>query len=194
MKRHSNSLRFAIKDFLSEHKKTFVCFALIFVAGIVVGIVSEVNSVGGQFERINKNDIVFGQVKVFFFSSLILAVGYGVLVLSSTIKTASFIAIIPFAIVGYMFGAYTTVLVGVYGGVGVINLLFVYVPFFTITFFVLSVTGCVALRSGNSCGCKEKFLKPSVSILLKGYVVNVIASFVIFLLVGSVTKVVVVVL
>jgi hypothetical protein len=125
---------------------------------------------------------------------LILAVGYGVLVLSSTIKTVSFIAIIPFAIVGYMFGAYTTVLVGVYGGVGVMNLLFVYVPFFTITFFVMSVTGCVALRSGNSCGCKEKFLKPSVSILLKGYAVNVIASFVIFLLVGSVTKVVVVVL
>ena len=194
MKCRGNTLLFAIKDFLCVHKKTFLCFSLVFIAGLVVGIVSEVNSVGGEFERLAKNDMVFGAVKVFFFSSFFLFAGYGVVIISATIKGVSFVAVIPFVVIGYLFGAYTTALIGSYGGVGIMNLVFIYMPFYLITFLCMAVAGCIAMKRANNCGCKERILKPSVSVLLKGYVVNVLASFVIFLLIGSVTKVVVVAL
>ena len=192
MKCRQNAVFFAVKDFMSAHKKTFLCFLIVFLAGMVVGIVTAVNSVGGEFVRLSKNDMVFGAVKVFFFSSLFLFAGYGVVILSTTCKGISFIAVFPFVVLGYFFGEYMTVLIGAYGGVGLMNLLFVYLPFYLLTFCCLSISGCIAQKSNVICANKNRILKPSVSILLKGYAINVICSFTIFMLIGSVTKVVVV--
>ncbi len=181
-----------VKDFVSVHKKTVICFSVLFFIGMVVGIVSAVNSVGGEFEKLSRNDMTFGAVKVFFFSSLFVFAGYGVVVVSSCVKGLSFLAVIPFAVLGFMMGEYACILIGVYGGVGIMNLIFVYTPFYLCTFMCLMIGGCIAIGAPSACRCNDRLLKPSVSILLKAFGVNMLANFIIFLLIGAVTKVVVV--
>lgn len=183
---------FVIKDFLSAYKKTVICFSLLFVVGIIVGIVSAVNSVGGVFEKLSRNDMTFGAVKVFFFSSLFVVAGYLVVVVSACIRGMSFLAVVPFVVLGFVTGNYMCVLVGVYGGVGIMNLIFVYTPFFLTTFLCLMTGGSIALGHSGKCDSKDKLLKPSVAVLLKALCANIIVSAVIFLLIGAVTKVVVI--
>lgn len=192
MRVHLKSVVYEIKEFLSTHKKTVVCFSLLFVAGVIIGIISAVNSVGGVFEKLSKNDMTFGSVKVFFFSSLFIFAGYVVLTISSCVKGMSFLSILPFAVLGYMMGSYICVLVGVYGGIGVMNLIFIYIPFYLVTFFSMLVGGSVALFHAGNCACKDSLLKPSVVILIKTFGINILSNGVIILLIGAVTKVIVV--
>lgn len=183
-----------IRDFLSTNKKIVLCCLILFLVGIVVGIVYTITANGGEFERVLKDDMTFGAVKVFFYSSLLVAIGYFAVAISACIRGASFVSAFPFPILGYVFGNYVTLLVGCYGGIGIINLIFVYVPFFLLTFVILTTSTCIALRLSQSCGCSGKgaFLRPSVTAVLKGYGVNIICSFVVFLLVGGIVKVLVV--
>ncbi len=192
MNPRARSAVYNIKDFLAVHKKTVVCFSVLFFVGMVVGIISAVNSVGGVFEKLSRNDMTFGAVKVFFFSSLFVLAGYGVVAISSCVKGMSFMCVIPFAVLGFMTGNYACVLIGVYGGVGIMNMIFIYLPFYFVTFVCLMVGGCVSLKQSNACGGKERLLRPSVSVLLKAFAINMLFNFVIFLLIGAVTKVVVV--
>lgn len=189
----SNSI-YAIKDFLSLHKKTVVCFSVLFFIGIVVGIVIAVNAVGGEFERITQNDMTFGAVKVFFFSALFLLIGYIVVALSSCMRGMSFLAVLPFVVLGYLCGRFVTVLVGVYGGVGIMNLIFIYIPFYFGSFICILVGACIAQRQCNMCASNNSLLRPSIATLLKAFGVNILFNFVVFLLIGAVTKVVVVVI
>lgn len=185
---------FAIKDFLAFHRKAVVCFSLLFFIGIVVGIVFAVNAVGGEFEKILQKDMTFGAVKVFFFSSLFLLIGYILIAISSCIHGMSFLAVLPFIVLGYLFGQYVTILVGVYGGNGIMNLIFVYIPFYLASFVCLMVGACIAQRQCNICASSNSILRPSISTILKALGINILFNFIVFLLIGSLTKVIVVVL
>ena len=182
-----------IKDFLNLYKKSVLCFSLLFFIGIIVGIVSAVNAVGGEFEKILQKDMTFGAVKVFFYSALFLLVGYFFVAVASCVKGTSFVAVLPFVVLGFMFGKYICILVAVYGGMGIMNLIFIYLPFFLLSFCLLLVGGSVALRQCNMCASSDALLRPSISTLLKVFAINVLANFIIFLLIGSLTKVIVVV-
>ena len=184
---------YMIKDFLNLHKKSVLCFSLLFFIGIIVGIVSAVNAVGGEFEKILQKDMTFGAVKVFFYSALFLLVGYFIVAVASCVKGTSFLAVLPFVVLGFMFGKYICILVAVYGGTGIMNLIFVYLPFYLLTFCLLLVGGSVALRQCNMCASSDALLRPSISTLLKVFAINILANFIIFLLIGSLTKVIVVV-
>ena len=189
----SNAI-YAIKDFLTLHKKTVLCFSVVFFIGIVIGIVSAVNAVGGEFERITQSDMSFGAVKVFLFSALFLLIGYFVVAVSSRVRGMSFIALLPFIVLGYLCGCYVTVLVGVYGGIGIMNLIFIYIPFYFGSFICMLVSACIAQRQSNMCASGNSLLRPSVAVLLKAIGVNILFNFIVFLLIGSVTKVIVVVI
>jgi hypothetical protein len=185
---------YAIKDFLALHKKPVVCFSVLFFIGIIVGIVSAVNSVGGQFEKIAQNEIVFGAVKVFFFSAIGLLAGYIIFAVSSCMHGMSFLSVVPFIILGYICGKYVTVLVGVYGGIGLMNLIFIYIPFFIGSFIFFLVGASIALRQCNICACNNSILRPSISTILKAFAINLLFNFVVFMLIGALTKVIIVVL
>lgn len=180
-------------DFISSNKKTIICCLSLFLVGLVVGIVYTVSANGGEFEKVSRSDIDFGAVKIFFYSSLLVAIGYFAVALASVMRGLNFVATLPFPILGFVFGDYTTVLIGSYGGMGICNLLFVYMPFFLLTFGILTVSSCIALRLSDVCECRKgALLRPSVSAVLKGYGINVIVNFVVFLIVGGIVKVIVV--
>ena len=189
----SNSV-YAIKDFLSLHRKSVLCFAMLFFIGIVVGIVFAINAVGGEFEKITQNDMTFGAVKVFFYSAFFLLIGYTVVAISCCIHGMTFLAVLPFIVAGYFCGRYMTVLVGVYGGMGIMNLIFIYIPFYFGSFICLMVGACVALRQCNACASGNTLLRPSIAVLLKTFGLNILFNFIVFLLIGAVTKVIVVVI
>lgn len=182
----------AVKDFVNTNKKYVICFSVVFAIGLVIGIVTTVNANGGEFERVLEKDMTFGAVKVFFFSSLILVGGYGVFILSASVKWAFVVAPVTFAVLGVYFGKYCCVLIGCFGGIGVINLIFVYIPFFILTFICMLVTVVLALQYAAYCECAKSPLRPSITVILKGYGVNIVVNFVIFLFIGAITKVLVI--
>ncbi len=185
---------YTLKDFITFNKKTVICCSAVFLAGLIVGIVYTVSANGGEFEKVARADMTFGAVKVFFYSSLLVAIGYFALAVASAIRGLSFVALLPFPVLGFVFGNYTTLLVGCYGGMGITNLLLVYIPFFLLTFVILTASTCIALRLSDLCSCKEKgtLLRPSVTVVLKGYGINVLSNFVVFLIVGGIAKVLVI--
>lgn len=189
----SNAI-YAIKDFLSANKKSALCFSILFFIGLVVGIVSAVNAVGGVFEKIPQCDIVFGAVKVFFYSALFLLIGYFLIAVASCVHGMSFLAVLPFIILGYFFGRYMAVLIGVYGGIGLINLIFIYIPFYIGAFVLFLICACIALRQANMCACNNSILRPSVSTILKLLGLNILLNGIVFLLIGAMTDVIVVVI
>lgn len=189
----SNAI-YAVKDFFATNTKSAVCFSIIFFIGIVVGIVSAVNAVDGVFEKIAQSEMVFGSVKVFFYSALFLMIGYFLFAIASCIRGMSFIAVLPFVVLGYLCGKYMTVLVGVYGGIGIINLIFIYIPFYIGAFVLFLICACIALRQANICTCGGSILRPSVATVLKLFGFNVLLNVLIFLLIGAMVDVIVVVI
>lgn len=177
-----------LSDFIADNKREFLCFSITFALGIVVGIIVTVSNCGGEFEKIRGAEIEYGAVKVFFFSALLIFIGYFVIAIAATNKKLNFIAVFPFPILGYFFGQYITLLVGCYGGVGIINLIFVYAPFFLCTFACMLFGACIAINLPPHCGS----VRQSTITLLKFYGVNVLINFVIFLIIGAITKVIVV--
>lgn len=189
----SNAI-YAVKDFFATNTKSAVCFSIIFFIGIVVGIVSAVNAVDGVFEKIAQSEIVFGSVKVFFYSALFLMIGYFLFAIASCMRGLSFIAVLPFIVLGYLCGKYMTVLVGVYGGIGIINLIFIYIPFYIGAFVSFLICACIALRQANICTCSGSILRPSVATVLKLFGFNVLLNVLIFLLIGAMVDVIVVII
>lgn len=183
----------AVRGFLSRNKKCAVSFSVLFVVGIIIGIIVAVNANGGEFERVLQKDVEYGAVKVFFFSSLIIGAGYAVIIVASVSRKVTFVAVVPFLVLGLYFGRYICILTACFGASGIINLIVIYIPFFLCTFICMLFGGCAALQQALICSCSYcGLLRPSVSVLLKAYGINCALSFVIFLILGLMTKVIVI--
>ena len=78
-------------------------------------------------------------------------------------------------------------LVAVYGITGTVNMIVIYIPFFLVTFVCMAVAGA---RAASAVGCNR--VRASALSLLKIYGVNTAADFVIFVIIGSFVKVIVV--
>jgi hypothetical protein len=75
--------------------------------------------------------------------------------------------------------------------VGVINLFFLYLPFFLITFVCLAIAG-VAVLTAKGCEGSRGTFKPSFLAVLKLFALNVAIDLVIFIIIGAISKVIVV--
>ncbi len=189
----TKSIISALKTFVSDNKKVIVCASIIFVLGIIVGIFSAFRSVGKDgFDRVARADMEFGAVKVFFISLLALVGCYAVFLLAGINDKTVFLIVLPFFALGFATGWYSVALIGRYETSGLVNLLLIYLPFFICTFccFVLCATVTVA----PDCGCKNGTLKPSFVNTLKIFAINVAIAFLLFIIIGSIFKVIVVTL
>ena len=181
----------SLKSFVSDNKKVIICAVVIFVLGITVGIISAFRAVGEDgFERVARADMEFGAAKVFFISLLALIVCYGVFLIAGVNNVTVFLIILPFFALGFITGEYSATLIARYETTGLINLLLIYLPFFLCTFccFVLCATVVVA----PDCSCCKTGLKPSFVSTMKILGVNVAIAFVLFIILGSIFKVIVV--
>lgn len=176
-----------VKDFLKENKKSVLSFAAVFAVGIAVGIFVTISAAGGEFERIARADMEFGAVKVFFTTSFGVLAGYGVVLLSVCAPPLAPVSLLAPVVLGYFFGKYMCLLVAVYGATGILDLFVVYAPFFLITFVFLTVAGA---RAARAVGCGR--MKAAALALGKIYGLNVAADFVVFVIIGSFAKVIVV--
>ncbi len=182
----------SVGEFFRRNKKAIICYSVLFIFGLVIGIVAAVNYAGGEFENYHPDEIVYGAVKVFLFSSLIIAAGYGIIIVSATVRSLTFLSLIPFGVLGIEFGRYITLLVGYYAFIGIINLIFIYIPFFLIT-FVCMLFAAAKTAGQYYCQCTPNGgLRPPVVTNIKCYFVNVAINFFIFIVIGAMTKVIVV--
>lgn len=175
------------KDFFRENRKSILSFSAVFAVGILLGVFITINVAGGEFERVARADIEFGAVKVFFTSAFMTLAGYGVLLLAACAPALALVSLLSFGVLGYYFGKYVCLLVAVYGMTGIINMLVIYLPFFLLTFLCMCVAGA---RAARAVGCAR--VKNSALLLLKIYGVNIAINFLLFIVLGAFTKVIVV--
>ena len=182
----------ALKSFLSKNKKIIICSLIVFALGIIVGAVSAWRAVGGEFEEVLPKDADTGGARVFFFSTLALIGCYGVILLSGINNKTVFLAIIPVFLLGFFFGRYSAALIGRFGALGIVNLVFAYAPFFICTFvcFVLSTIAVMNVDCAKTAISSK--LKPSFVDTLKLFGINVAIGFVLFVLIGSIYGVIIV--
>ena len=124
---------------------------------------------------------------MFFSTSFTVLIGYGVVLLSACAQVLAIASLLAYALLGYYFGKYMCLLVAVYGATGVLNMVVIYIPFFLVTFLLMCVAGA---KAASAVGCDR--LKRSALTLAKIYGLNIAANFVIFVIVGAFSKVIVV--
>ncbi len=181
----------ALKSFFSDNKKVIVCAVVIFLLGIIVGVVSAFRAVGESgFVRVARADMQFGAAKVFFISLLALFCCYAVFLIAGINTKTVFLIVIPHFALGFVMGEYSVALIARYETTGLVNLLLIYLPFFLATFccFVL----CSSVVVAPECECCKTGLKPSFVKTMQIFGINVLISFVIFIILGAIFKVLVV--
>ncbi len=181
-----------LNKYLKRHKKVIICSSLVFVIGIIVGILSAVRAVEGEFERIPRADMTFGSAKVFFISTLALIGGYVLILIGGHSNKTVVVGIIPFVVTGFFFGQYSCLLIAQYEGTGILNLMLVYMPFFIVSGVSMMLALCNSLSQSGCEGACNSHLKPSFVNLLKICGINVGINFVFIMIIGSIFGVVIV--
>lgn len=187
----ARSLISSLKDFFKDNKKVLVCACVVFLIGIVIGVIAVVRSVDGEFERIPRSEADFGGTKVFFIACLALLGAYVILLASGINTKTVFLVILPFLALGFVSGQYGCALIARYGGIGLVNLFVAYIPFFLCSFICFSL--CAVSVLAPDCGCSNGTeLKNSFVQTLKLFAINVAISFVIFVIIGSIFGVIII--
>lgn len=186
------SLKSALKSFWSKNKKIIICSLIVFTLGITVGAISAVRAVGGEFEQVLPKDAETGGARVFFFSMLALIGCYGVILVSGVNNKTVFLSVIPFFLLGFFTGRYSAALLCRYGSLGVINLIFAYLPFFLCTLACFTLSTIAVMRCDCAGEALNGTLKSSFVDTLKLLGINVGVSFVLFVIFGSIYGVIIV--
>ena len=173
-----------LKEYIGKNKKILICSALVLVLGIIIGIVSSVRAVNGEFERVARVDMKFSGAKIFFLSVLLLLLSYVVFLIAGADRRIAFLAIIPFFLLGFLIGKYSTCLIARYEFWGILNLLCCYLPFFfaTLVLFVIAVSSILTACNRPTANGLKSYLLPTVKL----FAINVAISLVLFLIVGSI--------
>lgn len=173
--------------FFEKNKKVIISTTVLFVIGIIIGIVYAYRAVDGSFERVIRSEVETGSAKVFFISLLAVMGGYVIILISGINNKTVFLICIPFIVLGFFLGKYACALVGRYEGFGVLNLVIIYLPFFLVTFVLMVVATAGVLSAGCTDYCENSSLKPSFIRTLKIFGINCACSLVLFLIIGSMT-------
>lgn len=175
-----------LKTFFERNKKVVISTAVIFAVGIILGVVLAYRAVDGQFERVPRVDAEVGTAKVFFLSLLSLAGCYGVILISGINNKTAVVVCVPFVVLGFVLGRFSTALIMRYEGFGLINLLFVYLPFFICTYALMLVAGARVLGAGCYERCEGSSLKPSFVAAVKLFLLNCACALVFMAIIGSI--------
>ena len=184
----------SLRTFFDKNKKVIISTSVLFLIGIIIGIVYAYRAVDGCFERVIRSEVETGAAKVFFISLLGIMGGYILILISGINNKTVFLICIPFVVLGFFLGKYACALVGRYEGFGVLNLVIIYLPFFLITFVLMMIATANVLSAGCTDYCEHSSLKPSFIRTLKIFGINAGCSLVLFLIIGSMTGVIIVVL
>ncbi len=184
----------SLRIYFDRHKKVIISAVALFALGIALGIIFAYRAVDGSFERVARCDVETGGAKVFFISVLAIAGCYGVLLIAGINNKTAFLICIPFVTLGYFCGKYACGLVGRYEGFGVINLVIIYLPFFVVSFVLMTIAAANIFSSSCSDYCESSSLRPSFVRTLKIFGINAACSLVFFLIIGSFTGVIIVTL
>ena len=103
-----------LREYCSKNKKIIFAAIITLTVAIVVGVLSSIRAVNGEFERVARVDMDFAGAKIFFLSALILALSYALFLIAGINNKTVFIAIIPFFFLGFVIGKYTTCLIARY--------------------------------------------------------------------------------
>lgn len=184
----------SLLTFFDKNKKVIISTLVLFVIGIVLGIIFAYRAVDGNFERVPRVDVETGAAKVFFISLLCLVGGYGILLIAGINNKTVFLICIPFVTLGYFLGKYSCALICRFESFGVLNFIVIYLPFFLITFVLMMIATVNILSATCTDYCEKSSFRPSFIRTLKIFGINAGCSLVLFLIVGSITGVIIVTL
>lgn len=140
-------------DHFSRYCKYYILLALFAVLGLVLGIISA-NNLSGLLTEERIKIIFFKSIYIdvnffiaFFGNTFIMLILYGVIVL---VNISVFILPFGFILIiyrGYLAGFAAVALIKIYGGGGIVNLIFIFIPFQVMLMFFL--LGAMAICMGR---------------------------------------------
>ena len=175
----------SLKEYFARNKKILIAAFIVVTLAIIVGVISSIRAVNGDFERVARVDMKFAGAKIFFLSSLILLISYALFLVAGINNKTAFIAVIPFFILGFIIGKYATCLIARYEFWGILNLLCCYLPFFIATIVLFAIAAVNVLTACQS-RTTENGLKPYLLPTLKLFGINVAIGLVLFVIIGSI--------
>lgn len=184
----------SLLSFFEKNRKVIISSTVLFAIGIVIGIAYAVRAVDGSFERVIRSEVETGAARVFFISLLGIIGGYALILISGINNKTVILICVPFTVLGFFLGKYACALIGRYEGFGVLNFLIIYLPFFLVTFVLMAIAATGVLSAGCTDYCEGSSFKPSFLRTLKILGINALCSLVLFLIIGSMTGVIVVAL
>ena len=179
----SRILKSEISAYFKANAKIVVSALVILVVGVIAGVALVYREVGGEFETVTRVDAETGAGKIFFLALAALVASYALVLLSGLNKKTVFLCCIPYFFIGFILGRCSTALICRYEIFGLLNFLFIYLPVFLISIFLLVIaTARVLSASCTECGVGK--LKPSFVALMKIFAINAAVCFVFIVLVG----------
>lgn len=187
-------------EHFSRHLKSYLLLAVFAILGLVLGIISA-NNLSGLLTEDKIRLIFFKNIYIdvnffiaFFGNTFIMLILYGVIVL---VNISVFLMPLGFILViyrGYLAGFSAVALIKIYGGGGIVNLIFIFLPFqLMLMFFIIgAMSVCMKrlinnLHAGAFCfyGVDYRFMFRE---LIIHFVVFVIVNFLLSLVCLILTK------
>ena len=182
------------RDFIRSNKKTIIILCTLFLAGMAIGITIILSTC--DFDH-SEAPLHIGGLKMFFKTVLLLMLFYTVILFSTVNFLFSLLAMATMGVLGGLFGSVICKLIGYYAIKGILNLLFVYLPFFVFTFILmlLAITYMIS-EYPTACGVRNGRIftafKGQLSTVVILFLINAAISFFIFVVWGLIFKVIVI--
>ncbi len=171
-----------IKSYCRDNFKLIIALSLAFIAGLVIGILFQ-SGIDASLAT-ESIEVVVSSLKMFLISVLYLLLIYFLILIFSSLSRMYWLVLIPYFVWGAILGRYVYQLGAFFGLVGVLNIVFAYLPFFLLSLVLFLVGGIYSIRYG-ACSKNCRYgLKTSFVALVKLFALNVAIAFVCFVIVG----------
>lgn len=180
---------FEARRFLSESKKKLLFICAVFVIGLIIGII-----VGATSGVNNCNsELCVGSGKLFLRVFLAMLVVYFFIVFSSVNFVFIVLADVSLGLIGVYLGRAVCILSVCGGFVGVMNVIFVYIPVFCGSFVFMMIALAYAISNFPLVGCKAwKLFRPVLGSVGLMFLINVVFNAAVIFILGLILNVIVI--
>lgn len=180
---------FEARRFLSQGKKKILFICAVFLIGLIIGVVigstTGIKSFCGEF--------TYGSGKLFLRVMLVMLVAYFFILFSSVNFIFIILANVSICLIGGYLGRSICILAVCGGFIGVLNIIFIYIPVFMENLIFMMIGLVYAISNFPLMGCKVwKLIKPVFCSVGLMFLLNLLFNAVVIFILGLILDIIVI--